>query len=107
MQVCPCVKLGNPRIRQDFPSLNYMQHFEVLDSPTLCKSVLVYLPALTTHDVMNVRLSRRLLFIHGLLHKCMQYTVVYYSKYFKGQSLVWCSSENCMGVSNIHICCAL
>ena len=32
---------------------------------------------------------------------------IYYSKYFKGQCLVWCSSENCMGVSNIHIFCPL
>ena len=33
--------------------------------------------------------------------------ILYYSKYYKGQCLVLCSSENCMGVSNIHICCAL
>ena len=32
---------------------------------------------------------------------------IYYSKYYKGQCLVLCSSENCMGVSNIHIFCPL
>ena len=36
-----------------------------------------------------------------------KFLYVYYSKYFKAQCLVWCSSENGMGMSNIHIFCPL